>query len=127
MAHFARVLNGEVTQVIVAEPEFMENEFVDPNPAEEAEWIQCSYNTFGNVHYGPDGEPDDGVALRGNFPSPGFVYDSENDVFYESQPFASWTIDTDTWLWTPPIPCPIEKGKAHIWDEDTQSWVDLGQ
>jgi hypothetical protein len=42
MAHFAKVVNGIVEQVIVAEAEFINN-FVDSSPGE---WIQTSYNTF---------------------------------------------------------------------------------
>ena len=50
MAHFAKVVDGKVTQVIVAEPEFF-NTFVDSSPGE---WIQTSYNTRGGVHYDPN-------------------------------------------------------------------------
>jgi hypothetical protein len=46
MAHFAKVNNGTVQQVIVAEPEFFQT-FVDTSPGE---WIQTSYNTHGGVH-----------------------------------------------------------------------------
>ena len=41
MAHFAKVVNGIVTNVIVAEQEFMDT-FIDDSPGE---WIQTSYNT----------------------------------------------------------------------------------
>jgi hypothetical protein len=95
MSHFAKVLNGKVTQVIVAEPDFFET-FIDTSPGD---WIQTSYNTYGNVHYGLDGNPDGGVALRGNFAGIGFIYDRENDVFYEPQPHSNSVLNTDTWTW----------------------------
>ena len=41
MAHYAKVNNGIVEQVIVAEADFFDN-FVDSSPGE---WIQTSYNT----------------------------------------------------------------------------------
>ena len=64
MGHFAKVVDGKVVQVIVAEPDFFDT-FVDSSPGQ---WIQTSYNTRGNVHYAPDSnEPDGGVALRGNY------------------------------------------------------------
>ena len=123
MAHYARVIDGFVTDVIVADAEFI-NILPDRD-----NWIQCSYNTRGNVHYAPNSDtPDDGVALRGNFPSVGSVYDLTHDVFYTSNPpndrngfpANSWTLSTTTWLWTPPIPEPTD---AHyMWDEPTQSW-----
>ncbi len=50
MAHFAKVLNGKVKDVMVAEPEF----FVQLCLTKQAgEWIQTSYNTRGGIHYEP--------------------------------------------------------------------------
>lgn len=118
MAHFAKVLNGKVTQVIVAEPEFF-NTFIDSSPGE---WIQTSYNTKGGVHLGLDGKPDDGIALRGNYAGIGYIYDATNDVFYPPQPYSSWTISAPNWTWTPPIPYPNGE-ELHIWDENIKNWV----
>jgi hypothetical protein len=95
MAHFAKVVDGKVAQVIVAEPEFFDT-FVDTSPGT---WLQTSYNTRGNVHYGQDGQPDGGVALRGNYAGIGYTYDAINDVFYAPDPGAGWVLDTNTWLW----------------------------
>ncbi len=61
MGHFAKVEDGIVTDIIVAEQEFIDSLPTDEN----SQWIQTSYNTRGNVHYGPDGFPDGEVALRG--------------------------------------------------------------
>jgi hypothetical protein len=113
MGHFAKVLDGKVTQVIVAEPEFFET-FVDSSPGQ---WIQTSYNTMGNQH--PEGRP-----LRGNFAGIGFTYDSQNDVFYAPQPFASWVLNQTTWLWEAPVAYPAD-GKSYRWDEPTTAWVEL--
>lgn len=98
MAHFAKVLNNVVTQVIVAEPEFFDT-FVDSSPGT---WIQTSYNTHGNVHYGAQGNPDGGLALRANYAGIGYTYDAEYDVFYAPQPGPDYTLDQTTWLWTVP-------------------------
>lgn len=91
MSHFAKVLDGKVTQVIVAEPEFFEN-FVDTSPGA---WIQTSYNTHGNQH--PEGRP-----LRGNFAGIGYTYDRQNDVFIPPKPADNATLNTTTWLWEIP-------------------------
>ena len=120
MAHFAKVCDGRVINVIVAEPEFF-NTFVDSSPGE---WIQTSYNTRGGVHYGQDGNPDGGVALRGNYAGIGYVYDRNNDVFYPPSPFPSWTLDNTTWSWQPPVARP-DDGKFYDWNEDTKSWVEI--
>ena len=120
MAHFAKVCDGKVVQVIVAEPEFFET-FVDSSPGE---WIQTSYNTRNGIHYGQDGQPDGGVALRGNYAGIGYVYDRNNDVFYPSQPFSSWTLDNVTWTWQPPVPRPTDN-KIYRWDEEAQNWIEI--
>jgi hypothetical protein len=117
MAHFAKVQNGIVTQVIVAEPEFFDT-FVDSTPGE---WIQTSYNTRGGVHYGQDGQPDGGVALRKNYAGIGFTYDKTRDAFIPPQPYPSWTLNEDSCLWEPPVAYP-EDGQQYRWDENTQSW-----
>lgn len=113
MSHFAKVLDGKVVNVIVAEPEFF-NTFVDSSPGT---WIQTSYNTYGNQH--PEGRP-----LRGNYAGIGSTYDAQNDVFYAPQPFPSWTLNTNTWLWEAPVAKP-DDGKLYIWDEETTNWKEV--
>lgn len=120
MAHFAKVVSGIVTQVIVAEPEFFDT-FVDTSAGE---WIQTSYNTRGGIHYLPDsGTPSDdqSKALRYNYACADYHYDYEADAFYAPQPFPSWTLNTTTYLWEPPFPMP-DDGKFYTWNEDTQTW-----
>lgn len=120
MAHFAKVLNGIVQQVIVADSEFFDT-FVDSSPGT---WIQTSYNTHGGVHYGQDGQPDGGVALRANYAGVGYTYNQEEDVFYAPQPFPSWTISAPDWIWKAPVPMP-EDGKVYVWNESALNWVEL--
>jgi hypothetical protein len=92
-------------------------------------WWQTSYNTHGNVHYGPDGQPDGGVALRANYAGIGYTLDTtvvENGVigvFYAPQPYPSWILDTQTYFWIAPTPMPTTGG-PWSWDETTQSWVE---
>lgn len=113
MSHFAKVLDGKVVQVIVAEQDFFDT-FVDSSPGT---WIQTSYNTHGNQH--PEGRP-----LRGNYAGIGYTYDAVNDVFYPAQPFPSWVLNTNTWLWDAPVPMPSD-GKRYNWDEATTSWLEV--
>jgi hypothetical protein len=88
MGHFAKVCDGIVTQVIVAEPEFF-NTFVDSSPGQ---WIQTSYNTIGGQH--PEGRP-----LRKNFAGIGFTYDAERDAFIPPKPEGDYALDEETCLW----------------------------
>ena len=92
MGHFAKVVDGKVTQVIVAESEFFTT-FVDSSPGE---WIQTSYNTIGNQH------TQGGTPLRGNYAGIGYTYDKTNDVFIAPKPADDATLNTETWLWEVP-------------------------
>jgi len=117
MTHFAKVENGIVTQVIVAEQDFVDTQ--------EGTWVQTSYNTRGGVHYAPDShEPDGGVALRKNYAGIGFTYDAARDAFIPPQPYPSWNLDEDTCLWDAPVPYPTD-GKPYTWNEDTQQWDEI--
>ena len=122
MAHFAKVENGIVTEVIVADQNTIDSGLFGTG------WVQTSYNTRGGVHYGQDGQPDGGVVLRANYAGIGYIYDQINDVFYAPQPYPSWTISTPTWAWQAPIPYP-EDENVYVWDEETQSWINnsIGQ
>ena len=113
MSHYAKVVDGKVTQVIVAEADFF-NSFVDSSPGT---WIQTSYNTHGNQH--PENRP-----LRGNYAGIGYTYDQTNDVFYAPKPFPSWSLNESTWTWEAPVPMPTD-GKMYSWDEATQTWSEL--
>ena len=120
MAHFAKVQNGIVTQVIVAEPEFFQT-FVDTSPGE---WIQTSYNTRGGIHYNPEtNEPsaDQSKAFRKNYAGTGFTYDKTRDAFIPPKPYESWTLNEETCLWDSPVPYP-DDGEMHSWNEQTQTW-----
>lgn len=114
MSHFAKVVDGIVTQVIVAEPEFFET-FVDSSPGE---WIQTSYNTHGGQHR------NGGTPLRKNYAGIGYSYDRTKDAFIPPKPFASWVLNDETCLWTPPTPMPTD-GKMYQWDEATTAWKEL--
>jgi hypothetical protein len=113
MSHFAKIVDGKVTQVIVAEPEFFTT-FVDSSPGQ---WIQTSYNTHGGQH--PEGRP-----LRKNYAGIGYTYDAVRDAFIPPQPFASWLLNDDTCLWEAPVAMPAD-GKAYEWNEATTSWKEL--
>jgi len=108
MSHFAKVENGIVTQVIVAEEDFIATGAVGHG------WIQTSYNTHGNQH--PQGRP-----LRGNYAGIGYTYDDVNDVFVAPKPYDNWVLDTATWLWNPPIAMPVDE-YFYTWNQETTTW-----
>lgn len=107
MAHFAKVEDGLVTQVIVADSQ----QWCEANLG--GTWVQTSYNTHGNQH--PEGRP-----LRKNYAGIGYHWDGTG--FYAPQPFPSWIKDAETYLWDAPVPRPTEG--FWKWDEDSLSWVE---
>ena len=117
MAHYAKVNDGIVQKVIVAEPEFFDT-FIDDTPGT---WIQTSYNTFGGEH------KLGGTPLRKNYAGIGFSYDKTRDAFIPPQVFPSWSLNETTCLWEAPLTRP---GGNYKWNEElyqsdnTQGWVE---
>ena len=110
MAHYAKVEDGVVTQVIVAD----NKEWCETNLG--GTWVQTSYNTAGNVN-----SRDGGVALHKNYAGIGYTFDGTG--FAAPQPFPSWTKNSTTYLWEAPTPMPVDD-KRYTWDEATTSWVE---
>ena len=114
MSHYAKVVDGVVTSVIVAEQEFFDT-FVDSSPGD---WVQTSYNTVGGVHI------NGGIPLRMNFAGLGSIYDSELDAFHSPKPYPSWVLDVETCTWAAPYPYPTTGG-LYRWDEPSLAWIEI--
>ena len=99
MTHFAEVIDGIVTRVIVAEQDFIDNL---PN---KEQWIQTSYNN----------------DIRKNYAGVGYSYDEARDAFIPPKPFDSWTLNEETCNWEAPTPYP-DDGQVYSWDE-TEGWI----
>jgi len=111
MAHYAKVEDGVVTQVIVADSQ----EWCQANLG--GTWVQTSYNTAGNVN-----SREGGVALHKNYAGIGYTWDGTG--FAAPQPYSSWSKDATTYLWNAPTPMPTDD-KRYTWDEATTSWVEI--
>ena len=123
MAHFAQLdENSIVTNVIVVSNEDAPNEpkgitFCRELLGADTNWVQTSYNN----------------NIRFRYAGVGMKYDSTNNVFYEQQPYPSWTLNTSTWNWEPPVALPDDAGfddadnpteyVSYTWDEDSTSWT----
>jgi len=124
MAHFAKIENNLVTQVIVAEQDFIDS-LPDSN-----QWVQTSYSMRGGVYYDqPSNTPaedqsviqNDPARMRKNYAGIGYTYDESRDAFIPPQPYPSWTLNEETCLWDSPVPYPTD-GERYIWNEETTSW-----
>jgi hypothetical protein len=103
MSHFAKIENSIVTEVIVAEQDYIDTL--------EGQWVQTSYN----------------ANIRKNFAGIGYTYDLNRDAFIPPKAFNSWVLNEDTCLWEAPVPYPTDLGtpenpKSYSWDEATISW-----
>lgn len=114
MAHYAKVTNGVVTQLIEAEKSVIDSGALGP----ATDWIQSTDGTD--------------KPLRINFAGMGSLYDKTAKAFYLPRPFESWTLNKTTWRWEPPTPEPTDIGdgsaenpwKNYIWDEALKAWKD---
>lgn len=107
MAHYAKVVEGIVETVIVADQQWVNGL--------EGQWVQTSYNTQGGVH--ANGK----TPLRKNYAGVGYTYDDESDAFIPPKPYASWTLNEDTCLWEAPTAKPDDG--IYEWNEDAGEWV----
>lgn len=110
MAHFCKIENNKVIQVIVADTQ----EWCESNLG--GEWVQTSYNTYGGKH------SQGGIPFRKNYAGVGYTYDRERDAFIPEQPYESWLLNEETCLWEAPIPYPQEGG-LYSWNEEKVEWV----
>ena len=127
MAHYAKVKNGIVTRVIVAEAEFFDT-FIDDSLGE---WIKTSYNMRGGVYYIDNTPSEDQSVIDGdearqrkNYAGIGYSYDVSRDVFIPPQPYSSWTLNETTCLWDAPVTYP-DDGKKYTWNEEKTSWDEI--
>lgn len=114
MAHFAKLENNIVTQVIV-----VSNQDILDEQGQESEqkgidfcsnflggiWIQTSYNG----------------KIRKNYAGVGYTYDESRDAFIAPKPYNSWILIEDTCQWKAPVDMPIND-KTYIWNEETLTW-----
>jgi hypothetical protein len=116
MAHFAEIENNIVTRVLVIDDlhqadgaNYLANEL-----GLGGTWIQTSYNTVGGVH------TNGGTPLNKNYAGIGYTWDGTG--FAAPQPFGSWKLNADSYIWEAPTPMPTD-GKLYNWNEDSQAWV----
>ena len=116
MAHFAKLENNIVTQIIVVD----NNELLDNGVESEEKGIAfCSHllgGTWKQTSYNG--------KIRKNYAGIGYMYDEQRDAFIAPKPYSSWVLNENTCLWEAPISMPAD-GKQYGWNEDTQSWDEL--
>ena len=130
--YFAHVVDDMVVEVKETTQEWV-------NEQEDSEaWIQTYPNVIGGVHYietkidgviclVQDEEQNDVTIKRKNFAGIGNYYDKEKDSFYGNQPYSSWTLNEETYIWEAPLKEPIsfEQGYRWYWNEKHKKWAKI--
>ena len=123
MAHYAKIDGNLVSEVIVAEQDFVDNL--------DGTWIQTSYNTRKGIHYQANSNitsSDQSQALRGNYAGVGYEYDNILDAFFIPKPFTSWVKNTSSFEYEAPIAYPSGDATgsytgSYSWDEENTQWI----
>ena len=115
MAHFAEIgLNNTVLRVIVVGNDDCKDQYGNESEVIGAKfcntlfggvWLQTSYNG----------------TIRKNYAGVNYTYDSTRNAFIAPKPYASWTLNQDSYIWEAPVAMPTEGG-PYSWNEETKSW-----
>ena len=127
MAHFALLDDNNIVTFVTVGRDEDDGKEAELSARTGQVYKQTSYNTRGGVYYTPntnEPDPDQSKAFRKNYAGLGYTYDDTIDGFIPPKPYPSWLLNTTTCLWDPPVAYPTD-GKNYIWDEDTQSWVEV--
>lgn len=121
MAHYAFLdSNNIVVEVIAGKDE------TDTSENWEAHYGQIKNLTCKRTSYSMQGGQhlNGGTPFRKNYAGVGYKYDSDKDAFIPPQPYNSWTLNSSTCLWEPPVDYPTD-GNDYDWDEDNNQWVPI--
>ena len=120
MGHFAKLDGNNV----VLEINVVNNETLNNLPFPESEAVGVAFLTEWSGGYSNWKQTSYNDNFRVRFAAIGYIYDATLDAFIPPKPFPSWLLNTNTCQWEPPIPYPND-GKMYIWEEATQSWVEV--
>lgn len=119
MAHFAQLdENNIVIQVIVVN----NNDIMENGQESEAKGIAFCRSLFGqDTNWA---QTSYSGSFRVRYAGIGYTFDVALNAFIPPQPYPSWSLDTTTCDWVPPVPMP-DDGKFYVWDEATLSWKEV--
>jgi hypothetical protein len=62
-------------------------------------------------------------SQRYNFASKDGTWNEDVEAFIPAKIFDNFILDTNTYTWIPPIPCP-DDGINYVWNDKTLQWID---
>jgi hypothetical protein len=120
MPYFAKIDNGIVSNVIVADNAFITDQ--------DGMWIECFEQSEDCCNGTSNTHP------RGNMASVGYSYDVLLDAFIPPKPYPSWVFNQEMVRWEAPVPppeddmsCTDDMCMCAVWVEDSQSWGRLSR
>jgi hypothetical protein len=116
MAHFAKLENNIVTNVIVVH----NNELLENGIESEEKGIAFCSNLLGGTWK----QTSYNGSIRKNFAGIGMTYDEGRDAYISEKPFNSWVLDETTCQWEAPVDMPTDD-KRYTWNEATTSWDEV--
>lgn len=120
MAHFAKLDENNV----VIDVNVVNNEDVQNLPFPESEVVGIEFLTNWSGGYTNWKQTSYNRNFRKNYATIGGIYDPVKDAFIAPQPYPSWVLNQDTYIWEAPVPRPTD-GISYNWDEATLSWHDV--
>tara|TARA_R100001163_G_C5020978_1_gene163810 strand:+ start:337 stop:756 length:420 start_codon:yes stop_codon:yes gene_type:complete len=127
MAHFAKIEDGNVTDIIVVANAVLDDGSETENEQQgkdliaqigkDGTWVQTSYNN----------------NFRKQYAVIGGTYNSEKDIFINPKPLDCWGDVCESWSldsnddWQPPTEKPTEdpkEGGQWVWTEAFTTWLD---
>jgi hypothetical protein len=119
MAHFVELNSAnEVLRVIA-----VDNDKIVDEDGVEQESIGISF--CNNLLGGTWKQTSYNANFRGNYANKGYTYFVDQDLFMPPKPYNSWSMFTANATWIAPSAMPTDGG-MYNWDEDNQTWIDLG-
>ena len=94
MSFYAKIENNIVVNIVNADSEWI--------ALQDGIWREYTENTPAGI---------------------GWEWNKEKSRAIPPKPFASWSLNSDTYLWEAPTPMPTD-GKRYTWDEATTAWVE---
>ena len=117
MAHFAKLENNIVQQVIVVSNE----DILDEQGKEsEEKGISFCFNLLGGTWK----QTSYNGRIRKNYAGIGYTYDEGRDAFIAPKPYNSWILDEITCQWKAPVDYPAKEG-IFAWNEENLTWKEL--
>ncbi len=122
MAHFAKLNqdNLVVDVIVVANAVLLDSN----NTEQEQLGVDFLNSTFGENNWK---QTSYNGTFRKNYAGIGYSFSENLNAFIPEKPFNSWVLNESTCRWEPPVLQPETNSPSigHVWDEQSQEWIEI--